>query len=242
MPRQWATALAFLLMLSATPVFADFYSLPQNGQTSIRHEISLSPQGIRIQVKDRLLHDVLQRIQNTTGIRFDLHPNVLNVKVTANVFASDWKSAVRELLADFSKIGLWGDSLRSSKVRILQSGNPAPAAEVRVTQAPVARAKVQSKPVPVSYPEVIRGPVTEPPSIEVTLDMLSPHALMEPGLLNYLESAGVEVPEEMKLMYGSTTGSADIPPSPHVFYAYPMLSLFLESRGIEPPENLLSQR
>lgn len=143
---------------------------------------------------------------------------------------------MRELLADFSKVGLWGDSLRSSRVRILQSGDPAPSAAVRVARAP-ARARVQSKPVPIGYPEVIRGPAVEQPPPGGTLNMLPPHILMEPGVLNFLENAGVDIPEEIQELYGSAMlGLPENQSLPSYVWHDPMFRMFLEANGIEPPQ------
>lgn len=119
------TVLVFLLALLIFPAaaFADLFALSRQNPAPARVEmISHSPEGIRIKVKNRLLRDVLQRIRNETGIKFKIYDGVINERVTANLFAPDWKSAVRKLLADFSGLEIWGDSLSSSKILIMKSG------------------------------------------------------------------------------------------------------------------------
>ena len=121
------TVLVFLLTALIFPAsavaFAELLALPGKNPAPIRvGMISHSPDGIRIKVKNRSLRDVLQRIRNETGIKFQLYDDVINAKVTANFLAPDWKSAVRKLLADFSGLEIWGGSLNSSKILVMKSG------------------------------------------------------------------------------------------------------------------------
>lgn len=237
MRRVWGAALVFVLTLWAIPVAAGFVLLPQNGvaSTGTTHGISFSPNGIRVNVKNRPLREALQRLQSLTGIRFALHRDVWNDRVTANFLAPDWKTAVTRLLEDFSVVGFGDDGL-PRRVWVMRSRGDALISErpVKTVRRQPARPRAQVQKGP--YPRVIRGPATVPDqSAEMTLSMLSPMLLMEPGLLDYLESAGVEVPEVMKRMYGSMEGlPPDMPLSPHVLHD-PMLTMFLRSRGIEPP-------
>ncbi|MFQ5716857.1 MAG: hypothetical protein ACE5GQ_07105 [Nitrospinales bacterium] len=232
----WGVALVFLLTVWAVPVSAGFVLLPPNGvaSTGTTHGIRLSPDGVRVNVKNKPLRETLQRFQSLTGIRFALHRDVLNDRITANFLAPDWKTAVTRLLENFSVVGFGDDGL-PSRVWVMRSRGDAliPAQPVQTVrrESPRPRTQVQKGP----YPRVIRNPATVPDRpAEMTLSMLSPRLLMEPGLLNYLESAGVEVPEEMKRMYGMGDLPPDMPLSPHVWYD-PMLTMFLQSRGIEPP-------
>ncbi|MFQ5716173.1 MAG: hypothetical protein ACE5GQ_03640 [Nitrospinales bacterium] len=145
------TVLVFLLIAFIFPAsasasaFAELLAFPGKNPAPARVEvISHSPEGIRIKVKNRLLRDVLRRIRNETGIKFKLHDNVINEKVTANLFAPNWKSAVRKLLADFSGLEIWGDSLSSSKILIMKSGkrNSTPKPVVKVARKTIKPAKI----------------------------------------------------------------------------------------------------
>lgn len=71
----------------------------------------------------------------------------------------------------------------------------------------------------------------------ITLSSLPPHILLEPGVLSYLQSKGLELPQEIKAMYGPVM--EELPPvmpiSPHVLNN-PIFLNYLESVGIEPPK------
>ncbi|MFQ5673026.1 MAG: hypothetical protein ACE5G9_08020 [Nitrospinales bacterium] len=98
-----------LLWLSA-PAAAEFVSLPESGPTFVDdEEVGSSPRGIGIHVQNKLLRDVLQRIQNESGIHFQLQEKMLADSITANFVASDWTSAVRRMLRNFSRLEVWDE-------------------------------------------------------------------------------------------------------------------------------------
>ena len=64
--------------------------------------------------------NVLQNIQEETGISFSTDPEMETVPFSATVQAENWKAAVKLLLKDFSRIEVWTDNLNTSRVWLYQ--------------------------------------------------------------------------------------------------------------------------
>ena len=91
----------------------------------------MTPQAIRLHLKDRPLQEVLQYIKQASGIRFSLPQTLLTVPVTAEIEAPDWPTAVRQLLRPFQTAEVWQDGeTQLRQIFILESelATPSPAA------------------------------------------------------------------------------------------------------------------
>ncbi|MFQ5717575.1 MAG: hypothetical protein ACE5GQ_10815, partial [Nitrospinales bacterium] len=86
-------------------------------------EISYSPQGVSIHVRERPLGDVLRQVEGEASISFDIRDNTLaDLKISARIMASDWPKATLKLLDDFSRIDIWNKE-QLSRVVLLGKGN-----------------------------------------------------------------------------------------------------------------------
>ena len=100
--------------------------IPEPGGKSIPikgKKLGMSKEKVGIHVTNRPLDEVLQGIANQTGIRFKISNSLILKTITASIEASDWESAVKELLRDFSKIEVWTRDLNFTRIHLLQSND-----------------------------------------------------------------------------------------------------------------------
>ena len=82
--------------------------LPSTGSAALSEgEMAVTPEGVRLQIKERPLQEVLQSIEAASGIRFSLPHTLLQVPVTVTLEAPDWPTAVRQLLRPFQTAEVW---------------------------------------------------------------------------------------------------------------------------------------
>jgi len=184
------------------------------------------------------LNNVLWDISGATGIQFQLPDSMRDVKTFVHVDADNWKSAVGQLLEEFSTIEIWTADLNTSKVLILRNKS-GKSDDTRTAQATttIRQAVHQPKP-PVLTAEAVTQIVYQDASQEQEdpLAMLPPHVRHDPEVLRYLHMKGVELPEDVKEKYGDRL--EDLPPQrpmfPHV-RRNPMFVRYLKSIGLRPP-------
>ena len=80
--------------------------------------IEENDKGITIQVNGASLDKVLQSIEGKTGIQFHISPSVQNDRVTVNLNAPDWKSAMKKLLQPYGRMELWNPRLDLTRIHI----------------------------------------------------------------------------------------------------------------------------
>ena len=116
---------------------APLRDLPQSQYATLSDgEVVVTPQTVRLHIKDRPLQEVLRYIQDASGIRFSLPYTLLMSPVTAEIEAPDWPTAVRQLLGAFQTAEVWQDGdTQLRQVFILDSEAAAPAPTV-TTQGP----------------------------------------------------------------------------------------------------------
>ena len=142
-----------ILIIGVVHANAEFVTLTKGNPTAIgQSEIGSNASGVRISVQSRALRDVLQRIQNETGVTFKLDDVMLATPITVSIQAADWKSAISKLLESFNVMTVWGKTLDTSRVRIIglgenESGTDVASAPVPVTATP---SPGRSKPYTVS--------------------------------------------------------------------------------------------
>ncbi len=81
--------------------------------------IEESDKGITIQVDDATLGEVLQSIEGKTGIRFHVSPSVINDRITLNLNAPDWQTAMKLLLEPYGRAELWNPRLDLTEIHVL---------------------------------------------------------------------------------------------------------------------------
>lgn len=126
---QGAVILAVLFLALNVQATVQGPTLSQkSAPIAVEGEIRIVSGEIRIDVRDRKLSEVLQRIQELSGLHFVLVSSLEDESITASVKASDWSSAVRKLLKGFSRIEVWNEKNELALIRLFESGEP-PATE-----------------------------------------------------------------------------------------------------------------
>jgi len=108
---------------------APLRDLPQSQYATLSDgEVAVTPQTIRLHIKNRPLQEVLRYIQDASGIRFSLPYTLLLTPVTTEIEAPDWPTAVRQLLGPFQTVEIWQDGdTQLRQVFILDNEATAPA-------------------------------------------------------------------------------------------------------------------
>jgi len=199
----------------------------------------VEPQGISLRFENLSLIHVLRNIQEETGILFSVDPSLETVPFSSTVQADNWETAVRELLKGFSRVEVWTDNLETSRVWLLSGQGyiqePAqPNANIRLSRA-------QPKAQPAVRPQATRKPrfrVAPAPvaNTQIKIENLPPHILFEPGVLTFFKSKGIQLPDNVKNMFGPNLEGlpANMPISPHILND-PTFKQFLQSKGIQAP-------
>ena len=92
----------------------DYKSTPQSS-------INSTSKGIQLHFKDYPLGELLKNIHDETGIRFKLSPQMATVPISINVEAKNWKSSVRKLIAEYSRIEVWTNQRKNSRIWLMKS-------------------------------------------------------------------------------------------------------------------------
>jgi hypothetical protein len=208
-------------------------TLPPNPTYKSKNE----PSGISLQFEDLPLLDVLQNIQEETGILFSVDSSLETAPFNARIQADNWETAVRELLKGFSRVEVWTDNLETSRVWILSGGSNVEAARnnyVRTSRqtpkptraAPQRQPKFRSAPAP--------APIAQ---TQIKIESLPPHILFEPGVLTFFKSKGIALPDNVKNMFGPNLEGlpTNMPISPHILND-PTFQNLLKSQGIQAPQ------
>jgi len=191
--------------------------------------------GISLNFHDFRLGDILQNIANETGIQFHTSPAMEDILVNTNITASDWPTALRHLLSDYSRVEVWTGDLDTSHVWLMKSTEYKPTAKSGTPGIKVQGNHAKREPrINVARPAVDPGSITS---------ILPPHLLFDPGVIKYLQSAGISLPEDMKPLYEPMMRGLpeEMPISPSVLYSQEFKNLvdYLKSLGIDPPKDFV---
>lgn len=192
------------------------------------YKSEVKPQGISLQFEGLTLLNVLSNVQEETGILFSIDPSLEMVPFSSSIQADNWSAAIKQLLKGFSRVEVWTRNLETSRVWVLAGGRP-------IAQKPDIRLKRQATPVRQRAPQVRLH--TQPTAgLTTRIEDLPPHILFEPGVLTFLKSKGVQLPDNVKNMFGPNLEGlpANMPISPHILND-PMFINFLNAQGIQPP-------
>ena len=211
--------------------------IPQPVAPNPSYNSEVAPQGISLRFENLSLINVLRNIQEETGILFSIDPALETVPFSATVQADNWEAAVHELLKEFSRVEVWTDNLETSRIWILSGQGdiqePArPNANIRLSRQPQPTQKRQPR------FRVAPAPTPKPvASSNIRIEDLPPHILFEPGVLTFFKSKGIQLPDNVKNMFGPNLEGlpANMPISPHILND-PTFKGFLESKGIQAPK------
>lgn len=191
------------------------------------YRAEVQPQGISLKFEDLTLLDVLRNIQEETGILFSIDPSLETAPFSSNVRADNWEEAVKQLLKGFSRVEVWTSNLETSRVWVLAGSSAG-----LDNKEPDIRLKRQVPQVRLhSASQLIVANST------IHIEDLPPHILFEPGVLTFFKSKGIQLPENVKSMFGPNLEGlpANMPISPHILND-PTFINFLSAQGIKPPQ------
>ena len=97
-------------------------SIPIN-QSAQKNSINSTPKGIQLHFRDYPLGEILKNIHDETGIRFNLSPGMEKSLISLDIEAKHWKSLVRKLIADYSRVEVWTNKPKTSQIWLVGS-NP----------------------------------------------------------------------------------------------------------------------
>ena len=195
-------------------------------------------QGVYIKFDSIELQQAAQEITDKTGIVFTLGYGIRKKSLTTNIQAGDWKTAISKLFTDYTRVEVWNEDLANSRIWILKENSGSPpilTSKPRSARKPniISKNRTRSR----SY-----NKKTDPPEVitNKTISTLPPHILMDPGVLKYLKSVGISLPEHMRRNYDNMINDLEdieVPISPAVWKTPEFQSYlrYLESIGIELP-------
>ena len=107
------------------PTSADVNSKPSIPiyQSPQKNSINSTPKGIQLHFRDYPLGEILKNIHDETGIRFNLSSRMAKKPISIDIEAKHWKNSVRKLIEDFSRVEVWTNHPKTSRIWLLES-NP----------------------------------------------------------------------------------------------------------------------
>ena len=93
---------------------------PKSIYPNTSYKTEAANKSISLRFENLSLINVLQNIQEETGISFSTDPKMETIPFSATVKAENWETAVKLLLKDFSRIEVWTDNLNTSRVWLYQ--------------------------------------------------------------------------------------------------------------------------
>lgn len=90
-------------------------------ESTSKSSINSSSKGIQLHFQDYPLGEILRNIHDETGIRFNLSSRMATIPITIKVEAKDWKNSVRKLVADFSRVEIWTNRPKTSRIWLIES-------------------------------------------------------------------------------------------------------------------------
>lgn len=215
---------------------------PQTVSPNPLYRSEVQSEGVSLNFENLSLLNVLQNIQEETGILFSIDPYLETEPFSAQVQAKNWEDAVKQLLKGFSRVEVWTSNLETSRVWVLAGSRE----EVNTKEPDIRLKRQTSTPEPVKQkPSEIKlhpAPVSQQPiqkqvaNTTTLIEDLPPHILFEPGVLTFFKSKGIQLPETVKNMFGPNLEGlpANMPISPHILND-PTFINFIDSKGIQVP-------
>ena len=126
------------------------------------------------------LYEVVDHIAGETGIQFNVSPQIGDVQVSARIRSNDWLEAVSKLIKSYSRVEVWTDDLRTTRIWLHDSTlNNEPSENMHSMASrpvPVRQSRVNVvSPPPVPFRQA--KPQTAAMQSNVTLESLPPHIM-----------------------------------------------------------------
>jgi len=92
-------------------------------QSPKKNSINSTPKGIQLHFRDYPLGEILKNIHNESGIRFNLSPQMAIKTISIDIKAKHWKNSVRKLIENYSRVEVWTNHPKTSRIWLIES-NP----------------------------------------------------------------------------------------------------------------------
>ena len=106
-----------------TPDEVNTKTLISTNQSAKKNSINSTPKGIQLHFRDYPLGEILKNIHDETGIRFNLSSRMAKKIISVDIKAKHWKSSVRKLIEDYSRVEVWTNQPNTSQIWLVES-NP----------------------------------------------------------------------------------------------------------------------
>lgn len=106
-----------------TPDEVNTKTLISTNQSAKKNSINSTPKGIQLHFRDYPLGEILKNIHDETGIRFNLSSRMAKKIISVDIKAKHWKSSVRKLIEDYSRVEVWTNRSNTSQIWLVES-NP----------------------------------------------------------------------------------------------------------------------
>ena len=106
-----------------TPDEVNTKTLISINQSTKKNSINSTPKGIQLHFRDYPLGEILKNIHDETGIRFNLSSRMAKKIISVDIKAKHWKSSVRKLIEDYSRVEVWTNQPNTSQIWLVES-NP----------------------------------------------------------------------------------------------------------------------
>jgi hypothetical protein len=155
--------------------------------------IDSSGTGVRIDVENQPLTDVLMEISRQTGIRFKVASSLTNQTLTTSIQAPDWKTGIETLLEEISTVTLWENNSRMSEIVLLGNNDGSEVFSSKSDSSVNSSINSQNNPgIPLTKKQLeklAKGPFGNP---------LPPEFLEKSPFRDFLLNQGVETEEDLK--------------------------------------------
>ena len=101
------------------PVASDFSNLDHI--KSSKSSINATSKGIQFHFRDYPLGEILRNIHDESGIRFNLAPQMRDTSISIDIESKSWKNSVQKLIVDFSRLEVWTNQLKTSRIWLMKS-------------------------------------------------------------------------------------------------------------------------
>ena len=106
-----------------TPDEVNTKTLISINQSAKKNSINSTPKGIQLHFRDYPLGEILKNIHDETGIRFNLSSRMAKKIISVDIKSKYWKSSVRKLIEDYSRVEVWTNQPNTSQIWLVES-NP----------------------------------------------------------------------------------------------------------------------
>ena len=106
-----------------TPDEVNTKTLISINQSAKKNSINSTPKGIQLHFRDYPLGEILKNIHDETGIRFNLSSRMAKKIISVDIKSKYWKSSVRKLIEDYSRVEVWTNRSNTSQIWLVES-NP----------------------------------------------------------------------------------------------------------------------